>query len=145
MMHTRLGETVFVCLVIFGLPLLIISSSSTHSSHGQSQSAGHVPSTSLSPCSGLFQMPLAALSLIIYNKNLPFNHTLEQLWPQFTLLIHYLNTQVQWIHLEDQKSLELVDTQVFCACSCVQKHVRARGEPYVFFQVPFTLLRLTGQ
>lgn len=57
------------------------------SSHGQIQSAGHIPSTNLSPCSGLFQMPLAALSLIIYNKHLPLNHTLEQLWPHFTLLI----------------------------------------------------------
>jgi len=50
----------------------------------QVQSAGHVHSTSVSLCSGLFQMPLAVLCLLhTYHKNLPLNHTIEWSCYQF--------------------------------------------------------------
>lgn len=38
-------------------------------SHGPVQIGDHSKSISLSPCSGLFQMPLALISLIFYNKS----------------------------------------------------------------------------
>lgn len=82
-----------------------------------------------SPCSGPFQMPLAALSLIIYNKNFPFNHTLEQ-FP----LVYTSDTKTLKHHLGSgsmESSLRLKSQSGclsgFCECSCVQKHVGARG------------------
>lgn len=74
-------------------------------------------------------MPLAALSLIIYNKNFPFNHTLEQ-FP----LVYTSDTKTLKYHLGSgslESSLRLKSQSGclsgFCECSCVQKHVGARG------------------
>lgn len=59
-------------LLVFPLgPLSSVSSLLSHnlSSTGPVQSAGHVQCTVSSPCSGLFQMPLALLSLIATIKS----------------------------------------------------------------------------
>lgn len=74
-------------------------------------------------------MPLAALSLIIYNKNFPFNHTVEQ-FP----LLYTSDTETLQHHLGSgsmESSLRLTSQSGclsgFCECSCVQKHAGARG------------------
>lgn len=51
--------------------LFVFLSLSLIPSHGLIQSAGHVQFTSISPSSGLFHMPLAALSLIPTIKTSP--------------------------------------------------------------------------
>lgn len=137
-----------VLLVIFGLPLTapclrITSSSPPPSSHGQPQAAGHVHLL-LSVLD--FQMPLAALSLIMHIKNLTLNHTLEQLWPQFTLDTETLYSRFSGFFLKIENLWSWLTFRVCCfgACSCVHNHVRA-GEPYVLFWIPLTLLRPAGQ
>lgn len=59
-------------------PLLFSHSSPNLSSHGPVQSAGHVQCIVSSPCSGLFQMPLALLSIIAtiksFSSSVPRSH-----------------------------------------------------------------------
>lgn len=139
---------VFVLLVIFGFFLGSLSLDRLSlSPHGQTQSAGHVPSTTLpvldpSRCLWLHSL----LLFIIYNKNFPFNHTLEQ-FP----LVYTSDTETLKHHLGSgsmESSLRLKSQSGrlsgFCECSCVQKHVGARGT-YVLLQAPLTLLRPAGQ
>lgn len=91
-----------------------------------------------SPCSGPFQMPLVALSLIIYSKNFLFNHTLEQFPLIYTSDSETLKQHLGSGSMESSWRLKsqsgwlsgfffffLVNVHVY------KKHVRARGEPYV--------------
>lgn len=112
-------------LVIFGFFLGSLSLDRLSlSPHGQTQSAGHVPSTPLPVLD-----PSRCLSLIIYKKNFPFNHTVEQ-FP----LVYTSDTETLKHHLGSgsmESSLRLTSQSGclsgFCECSCVQKHAGARG------------------
>lgn len=63
------------------LLVLLLGHPIRHFAPGILPSAGHASCVTFSPCSGCFQVPLAATLPHIHHKTLPHNHTLEQSGP----------------------------------------------------------------
>lgn len=80
----RLESSVFLFFLLFFIPAIYVSIyvSLFCFSHIQVQSAGHVPSTALSLCSGW------SLSHI-YNENLPLNHAIEHVSSLYTPCVFF--------------------------------------------------------